>query len=135
MQWWLIKFAPLGKPFNYQVFQGTKAQADAQAKLAVNGSVLGPYPSKAAALAAEKAQPPNPNSKPVIKVPGINQIFGGVNAIGDFFNKLSEANTWLRIAEGILGGILIAVSLAKLTGVENVISQTVKKIPIMPIPV
>jgi hypothetical protein len=134
MQWWLIEFKPLGSAFTFQVFQGTKAQADAQAALAVNGVVLGPYATKAEAQAAEKKQPGNPNSKPVIHVPvldKIGQVLSGVNAIGDFFNKLSEANTWLRIAEGLLGGILIAVSLAKLSGVENVVSKAVTKIPVV----
>jgi hypothetical protein len=49
--------------------------------------------------------------------------FKGLEAVGAFFNKLSEANTWLRIGEGLLGIVLIAVGLAKLTGVENFITK------------
>lgn len=43
----------------------------------------------------------------------------GISAVGDFFNKLSEANTWLRVAEALLGVVLIAVALGKLTGLES----------------
>ena len=50
----------------------------------------------------------------------------GIDAVGAFFNRLTEANTWLRIAEGALGIILIAVALAKLTGADNAIAKTAK---------
>jgi hypothetical protein len=39
----------------------------------------------------------------------------GLAAIGDFFSKLSQGNTWIRIGEAFLGLILIAAGLAKLT--------------------
>lgn len=49
----------------------------------------------------------------------------GIDAVGAFFNRLTESNTWLRIAEGTLGIILIAVALAKVTGADNVIAKKV----------
>jgi len=52
-----------------------------------------------------------------------NSAFSGINAVGDFANKLTQANTWLRIAEGLLGIVLIGVALAKLTGVDNAVKQ------------
>jgi hypothetical protein len=45
--------------------------------------------------------------------------FSGVDAIGAFFNRLTEGNTWLRIGEAVLGIILVAVALGKLTGLED----------------
>lgn len=48
-------------------------------------------------------------------IPGVNSTLGGLAAIGDFFARLTEANTWLRIGEGVLGIILIAVGVARLT--------------------
>ena len=39
----------------------------------------------------------------------------GLAAIGDFFSRLSQANTWLRLGEGILGIMLIAVGVARMT--------------------
>lgn len=55
--------------------------------------------------------------------------FSGFAGIDDFLNALSQSNTWLRIAEGILGVMLIAVALGKLTGANNVITKAVAKIP------
>lgn len=51
--------------------------------------------------------------------------YGGINAVGDFANKLTQANTWLRIAEGLLGIVLIGIALAKLTGVDNQVAKAV----------
>lgn len=39
----------------------------------------------------------------------------GLAAIGDFFHRLTEGNTWLRIGEGLLGIILIALGIARMT--------------------
>ena len=38
----------------------------------------------------------------------------GLAAIGDFFARLAQGATWLRVAEVILGGALIIIALAKL---------------------
>jgi hypothetical protein len=50
---------------------------------------------------------------------GIIPQFTGLAAIGDFFGRLTEANTWLRIGEGLLGIVLIAIALGKLTGLDD----------------
>jgi hypothetical protein len=39
----------------------------------------------------------------------------GINAVGNFFNALGEAKTWLRLAEGLGGLVLIYLGLAELT--------------------
>jgi hypothetical protein len=38
----------------------------------------------------------------------------GLAAIGDFFQRITQANTWIRIAEVVLGFGLIVVGLAQL---------------------
>ena len=38
----------------------------------------------------------------------------GVKSIGDFFGRLAEGNTWIRVAEAVLGLGLVIVGLAKL---------------------
>ena len=40
-------------------------------------------------------------------VPGL----GGVAAIGDFFSRLSEPNTWIRVAEVGIGVVILVVAL------------------------
>ena len=59
--------------------------------------------------------------------------FTGIAAIGAFFNKLSEANTWLRVGEGFLGLMLIIVALDKMTGASDKISSIASKVPIIPV--
>lgn len=39
----------------------------------------------------------------------------GLTDIANFFDKLGEANTWIRIGEVILGLVLVAAGVAKLT--------------------
>lgn len=39
-----------------------------------------------------------------------------VNSVGDFLKRLAQANTWLRIGEGVLGILLILVGMDKLLG-------------------
>ena len=127
MQWWLIAYLPLGSAYTYEVFQGTQAQAQAKASLAVNGKVLGPYPSQAAAVAAEKTQPTNPNATPVINLPSVPGI-AGVQQIGTFFGSLGQANTWIRVGEVILGLILIAVGVARLTHAVPAITKVAEAV-------
>jgi hypothetical protein len=46
---------------------------------------------------------------------GASQLLPGLQQVGSFFSALSQGNTWVRVAEGLLGIILIAVGLARLT--------------------
>jgi len=34
----------------------------------------------------------------------------GINAIGDFFSRLTEASTWVRVGEFVAGGLLLYIS-------------------------
>ena len=101
-QWWVIAFTSYGTPPSYEYFQGTKAQAEAKAKLAVEVStspaITGPFPTKAAAEASVKAGKANTPS-PGDSGPHVGNPLKGLAAIGDFFARLTEANTWLRIGE------------------------------------
>jgi hypothetical protein len=57
---------------------------------------------------------------------GSPPALSGLAAIGDFFSRLTQANTWLRVAEGALGIILIAIGLARLTHAVPVATQIAK---------
>lgn len=58
---------------------------------------------------------------------------GGVQAIGDFFNRLTQANTWIRVGEALAGLLLLYLGLNaafKNTSVGNAVQSgtgTVKK--------
>jgi hypothetical protein len=46
---------------------------------------------------------------------GISNPLGGVAAIGDFFNRLTQPNTWIRVGEVLAGLVLIWIGLNALT--------------------
>jgi hypothetical protein len=53
----------------------------------------------------------------------------GLSAIGDFFSRLTQAHTWERIAEALLGVILIAVGLAHMTKAVPIATAIAAKVP------
>lgn len=69
------------------------------------------FPTEAAAKAFAKESVPK---RVVGNVPGGSSAEGalsGVDAIGDFFSRLSEANTWIRVGEFAAGTLLLYVGL------------------------
>jgi hypothetical protein len=48
-----------------------------------------------------------------------SNTLSGLDAIGAFFNKLGEANTWLRIIKVVIGGVLVISGLVHLTGIDK----------------
>jgi hypothetical protein len=53
----------------------------------------------------------------------------GLNAIGDFASRLTQAHTWERVAEVLLGVILIAVGLAHMTRAVPIATAIAAKVP------
>lgn len=52
----------------------------------------------------------------------------GVNAIGDLASRLTEGNTWVRVAEFIAGSILLYVAVkAMFPGAVGTVKSTAKK--------
>jgi hypothetical protein len=54
----------------------------------------------------------------------------GVDAIGAFFNSLGEASTWIRVAKVLVGGVLLLVGLAHMTGADNAVASAARKVPL-----
>lgn len=53
---------------------------------------------------------------------------GGLEGIGDFFARLTEANTWLRVGEFAVGGILLYIGLKGLfPNAVSTVTAPVKK--------
>lgn len=134
--WWVIGFFAAEPesltedingepPTSTEYIQGTAAQAAKDASLAVNGKAFGPYSSKAAAQAAVKAgkvtgdQPTGGALISGAAIPGLTDI-------ANFFDKLGEANTWVRVGEVVLGLVLIAAGIAKITHAVPVATEVAK---------
>jgi hypothetical protein len=59
---------------------------------------------------------------------GAAQNLGGIAAIGDFFNRLTQAHTWIRVGEVIAGVLLAYIGLRAAfsgTAAGNVVKQNV----------
>ncbi|HEY1618003.1 MAG TPA: hypothetical protein VGG25_10320 [Streptosporangiaceae bacterium] len=57
------------------------------------------------------------------KIPGAGGLLSGLAAIGGFFDKLGEGNTWIRVAQVLLGVALIGIGVARLTHASNLVSR------------
>lgn len=107
-----------------------------------NQIIYGPYRSQAAARAAENragqlAAPhlyrgSNVHKGPAgLNVPGnqgpkVPNPLSGLAAIGDFFGRLGQANTWIRVAEVGLGIVLISIGIAKITNAVPIATKIAK---------
>lgn len=89
-------------------------QAQPGGKNASNPAAAGVAGAQAAAKAAAESA--------AGAIPGVAQI-------GDFFQRITQANTWLRIGEGLLGIILIAVGLAHMTRAVPIATAIARKVP------
>lgn len=121
-QWWYILIGNSVSPKLGDTFQIAElAQAPASGSSFGGGiviSVKGPYASRAAAETANGTAGSTTGSastgaghprKPF-------QPLSGLAAIGNFFNVLGEASTWLRLAKIGIGGTLIIMGINKLSG-------------------
>ena len=48
-------------------------------------------------------------------LPSIPNPLTGVSAIGDFANRLTQANTWIRVGEFLAGMVLVVIALNAMT--------------------
>jgi hypothetical protein len=54
----------------------------------------------------------------------------GLAQIGAFFAALTDRNTWIRVAKVIIGGTLLIISLAHITGADNAVSRAARTVPL-----
>jgi hypothetical protein len=128
-QWWVIAYSPAGGSTTYQYYQGTKAQAQAQANLAVKigGSNLsGPYATEADAQAAVKSGKVNQGrqsqAQQAVTAAGnaVNSAVQNVLGLPTFSNT---RNLVIRSAKVIVGMLLVAIGAVKLFHVEQAIKD------------
>lgn len=106
-----------------------------------NQAAYGPFDTLAEAQAKAAQFPPETlqqsidNSRPNIPIvtPALNAASGivstGINATGagiNLINALTQASTWIRIAEVVLGLVLIAVGVARLTNAVPLATKTAR---------
>jgi hypothetical protein len=57
-------------------------------------------------------------------------LFGGLTKLA---GELDSSAFWLRAVKVIVGGVLLIVGLSRITGVDNAVTNAVKKVPVVPI--
>lgn len=128
--WWIITFVyPGPNPNIHASVVGPMNRAQFVQRYGNPPAVSGNgFPTKLqAAAAAAKYNNENhqtgstvndPSVFPNIKSPLTNPL-SGVNAIGDFFNRLTQPNTWVRVGEVVAGVLLLYLGLsATMRGTE-----------------
>ena len=95
---------------------------------------------------SEQAEPGGANaSNPVnAATTGLENAIPGVTDIGDFFHRLTEKQTWLRVGEVIFGGIILWAGVKALTsqtavgaaasGAKNVAKKPAKAVAKVAVP-
>ena len=126
--WWVVWYEPAasrapGTAASRFLIVQAAAKSDITAS-SVGGaaitSVDGPFATRAAAQKdAGKGPVPGTGGKTNVQASGgadvkIGNPLSGLAAIGDFFQRLTQASTWIRVAEVVLGFGLIVVGLAHL---------------------
>jgi hypothetical protein len=90
-------------------------------------NIQGPYTTQSAANAAipaiQKANPAKGTVDQATKNAGVPNPLDGLDAIGAFFGSLGESNLWIRAAKILIGGVVLTIGLAKLTGVDKDIAK------------
>lgn len=85
------------------------------------GYILGPYDwanAEAAVVGAKvgaSSAPSGTNALGTLQGAGKAADLSGLPAIGDFFNRLTQGNTWLRVGEVAVGLILLYMGLNAVT--------------------
>jgi len=57
----------------------------------------------------------------------------GINAVGDFFHRITEPETWTRVGEVALGGILLYAGLRALTQGSGTVGSGARKAAVKPV--
>jgi hypothetical protein len=108
------------------VSQLTVSQWNEYSSLPVGGGSLGVLQTVNVTWAngtATTSTPQNPTTAAASQVPGLQQV-------GSFLNALSQTITWVRVAKVIVGGTLIVVGAAHLTGADNAVAKAARRIPL-----
>jgi hypothetical protein len=87
-----------------------------------------------AAAAAVKEFPGGKTPTSSIATGAANEVQNetGVNtaSVSSFLTSLSSANTWIRVAKVIIGGVLLIVGIVHITGADNAVASAARKVPL-----
>jgi hypothetical protein len=144
--WWVVSYYTIygrtTSAIQFTTVQATsQASAIAKAKIALGSHasnvgqlVKGPFGNQNDANSNQNTSQQDAASGKINPSGGpAGQPTNFSNAVSDVFGKFNLGSWFLRIGEILLGIVLVGVGLARITGVQNAISQIVKTK--MPIPI
>lgn len=140
--WWVFALAYPSQP-STSVPDYVQAPTKAAAEQQTGGTtppLAGPFATKTDAenwvsgAGAQYFGPGKTNIAPPVDTPVTQGIPGpasfspltGLAAIGDFFQRLSQASTWVRVGEVVLGLILLSVGVARVTNAVPVATKVAR---------
>lgn len=97
----------------------TEAQAAAEAKKL--------YPTGTSPTTSVKTQASNAVSQ---EATGSATGLAGLQQIGDAFGALTSKNLWIRAAKILLGGALLLIGVAHMTGASGAAATAARKVPL-----
>jgi|ERR1041385_6763078 len=139
--YWVYLAEPLSTKLTTAFVAGPMSRAQFMARYGNPYGNSNGYATKlqAAAVAAKynarpESQRQTPGAKPFAPsvatgpggIGGITNPLGGINAIGDFFNRLTQPNTWIRVGEVVAGLLLVYLGLSATMRGTEVQRQTAK---------
>jgi len=127
--WWVIwsNDQPIkGVGTTGNTFQGTKAQAQAQANTTIDGTITGPYSTEALALAAIKAAGGNGSGSKTPNPPaGPQQPINPTGSLDDFLEFPEKVLAWISNRENMVRVVKVIVgSVMILTGLDMLAKDT-----------
>lgn len=92
----------------------------------------GPFATEAEAQAAQNPQQQslNPASDAANAAENSSGLLGIPASVGSFFGALGQSNTWVRVAKVLIGGAMVIIGLAHITGAQNALSDAARKVPL-----
>jgi hypothetical protein len=85
------------------------------------------YPTGTAPTTSVQTQVSNEVSQ---EATGSATGLAGLSQIGEFFSALGDKNLWVRVAKVVIGGVLVLVGLAHMTGASNAVASAARKVPL-----
>jgi len=85
-------------------------------------NIRGPYTTQAQADAAipgiQAAHPAKGAASQAARNTGTPDVTGAITDVNEFLSRLTSINTWIRVAEFVIGAALITVGILRMTGVN-----------------
>lgn len=121
----------------YPVAEVVNAEEKALAESVAFPTTLVFFTTKAAAESYSKSLGGSGSTTPAAKLGGQTALnvgsqaaAGAIPGVSGFFTALGQSNTWIRVAKVIVGGVMLIVGLAHISGAGNALAETARKVPL-----